>query len=88
MTMVNGFSRECTLIWETMWFLYRIDDVGYEEFLAAVYEAETEGSEGKVVNAKAKVFTVEKIVENRELNKLIDLRQQIESLTSIMKLQQ
>ena len=28
--------------------------MGYEEFLAAVYEAETEGSEGKVLNLKAK----------------------------------
>ena len=26
------------------------EDVVYEEFLEAVYEAETEGSEGKVVN--------------------------------------
>ena len=37
-----------------MWFLYMKEDVGYEEFLAVVYEAETEGSEGKIVSAKAK----------------------------------
>ena len=30
------------------------EGVGYEEFLAAVYEAETEGMEGKVLNGKAK----------------------------------
>ena len=41
---------------DSMWFLYMKEDVGYEEFLAAVYEAETEGSEGKVVNVKAKAL--------------------------------
>ena len=46
--------------------LYMKEDVGYEESHAAVYEAEMEGSEGKVVNAKAKALTVEKIVENRD----------------------
>ena len=61
------------------------EDVGYEELLAAVYEAETEGSEGKVVNVKAKALTVKKIVENKERNKLKDLRQQIESLATIMR---
>ena len=49
-----------------MSFLYMKEEVGCEEFLAAVYEAETEGSEGKVVNVKAKALTVEEIVENRE----------------------
>ena len=34
---------------------------------------------------KAKALTVEKIVENREQNEWRDLRQQIESLTTIMK---
>ena len=48
-----------------MWFLYMKEDVGYEEFLGAVYESEAEGSGGKVVNVKAKALTVEKIVENR-----------------------
>ena len=37
------------------------------------------------MNIKAKALTVEKIVENRESNKLKDLRQQIVSLTTIMK---
>ena len=68
-----------------MWFLYMKEDVGYEEFLATVYEAETEGSEGKVVNVKAKALIVENIVENKEQNELKDLRQQIKSLATIMK---
>ena len=42
------------------------EDVEYEEFLAAVYEAVMEGSEGKVVNVKAKA--VEKIIDNKEQN--------------------
>ena len=61
------------------------EDVGYEEFIAAVYEAEMEGSEGKVLNVKAKAMTVEKITDNTEQNELKDLRQQIESLAMIMK---
>ena len=65
--------------------LYMKEDVGYEEFLAAVYEAEMEGSEGKVVNVKAETLTVEKIIDNKEQNELKDLRQQIESLATIMK---
>ena len=68
-----------------MQFLCVKEDVGYEEFLAAVYEAKTEGSEGKVVNVKAKALTVEKIIKNRDKNKVKDLRQQIESLATIMK---
>ena len=68
-----------------MQFLYIKEDVGYEEFLAAVYEAETEGSKGKIVSAKAKALTVEKVTENRDQNELKDLRQQIESLAMIMK---
>ena len=31
------------------------------------YEAVTEGSDSKMVNVKAKALTVEKIVENKEL---------------------
>ena len=54
------------------------DNVGYEEFLAAVYEAENEGTEGKVVNMKAKAMTVEKVIEEREKDELKDLKQQIE----------
>ena len=42
-----------------MWFLYMKEDVGYEEFLAMGYKAETEGSEVKVMNVKAKALTVE-----------------------------
>ena len=61
------------------------EDVGYEEFLAAVYEAETEGTEGKVLNVKAKAMTVKKVVEKKEPTNLQDLKQQIESLATIMK---
>ena len=45
-----------------MRFLYMKEGVGYEEFLAAVCEAETEGTEGKVLNVKANAMTVEKLV--------------------------
>ena len=44
-----------------------------------------EGSEGKVLNVKAKAMTVEKIIDNKEQNELNDLRQQTESLATIMK---
>ena len=57
------------------------DDVGCEEFLAAVYEAENEGTVGKVVNMKGKAMTVEKVIEEREKSELKDLNRQIESLT-------
>ena len=43
---------------DSVWFLYMKKDVRYEEFLAMIYEAETEGSEGKVVNVKVKALTV------------------------------
>ena len=68
-----------------MQFLYMKDDVSYEEFLAAVYEAENEGTEGKVLNMKAKAMIVEKIIEERERSELKDLKQQIELLSMIMK---
>ena len=68
-----------------MGFLCMKEDVGYEEFLAAIYEAETEGSEGKVLNVKAKAMAVEKIIDSKEQNEIKDLKQQIESLTMIMK---
>ena len=61
------------------------DDMGYEEFLALVYEAENEWTEGKVVNMKAKAMTVEKVTEEREKSELKDLKHLIESLTMIMK---
>ena len=61
------------------------EEVGYEEFLATVYEAETEGMEGKILNVKAKAITVEKVVEKKEPTDLQDIKQQIESLATIMK---
>ena len=67
-----------------MRFLYMKEDVGYENFLAAVYEAENEGSEGKVLNIKAKAMTVEKIIDDKESIDLKDQKQQIES-SMIMK---
>ena len=57
--------------------------VGYEAFLAAVYE--TERSEGKTICAKAKALTVERVSENNDHIELKDLKQQIESLAMIMK---
>ena len=38
-----------------------------------------------MLNVKAKAMTVEKISDNKEQNELKDLRQQIESLTTIME---
>ena len=61
------------------------EEVGYEEFLAMVYEAETEGTEGKILNVKAKAMTVKKVVEKNGPTDLQDIKQQIESLTTIMK---
>ena len=61
------------------------EEVGYEEFLATVYEAKTEGTEGKVLNIKAKAMTVEKVVDNNEPTDLQDIKQKIESLATIMK---
>ena len=66
-------------------FLYMKEEVGYEEFLATAYEAETEGTEGKVLNVKAKAMTVEKVVDKNEPTDLQDIKQQIESLATIMK---
>ena len=51
---------------DSMQFLYMKNEVGYEEYLAAVYEAENEGTAGKVVTMKAKAMTVEKVIEERE----------------------
>ena len=70
---------------DSMQFLYIKEDDGYKEFLAAVYEAKTEGSEGKVVSAKAVALSVEKVVENKDQNEWKDLRQQTEPLAMIMK---
>ena len=70
---------------DSMRFLYIKEEVGYEEFLAVVYEAETEGTEGKVLNIKVEDMTVEKVVEKKESTDLQDIKQQIESLATIMK---
>ena len=61
------------------------EEVGYEEFLAAVYEAKTEGTEGKIMSVKAKAMTVEKVIDKNEPTDLQDIKQQIESLATIMK---
>ena len=70
---------------DLMRFLYMKEEVEYEEFLAEVYEAETEGTEGKVLNVKAKAMTVKKVVDKNEPTDLQDIKQQIESLATIMK---
>ena len=70
---------------DSMTFLYMKEEVGYEEFLAMVYEAETEGTEGKILNVKAKHMTVKKVVEKKEPTDLQDIKQQTESLATIMK---
>ena len=46
---------------------------------------ETDGFKGKIVSAKAKSLTVEKVSENSDHTELKDLKQQIESLAMIMK---
>ena len=61
---------------DSMRFLYMKEEVGYEEFWAAVYEAETEGTEGKVLNVMAKAMTVEKVVDKNEPTDLQDIKQQ------------
>ena len=53
--------------------------------LATVYEAETEGSEGKVLNIKAKAMTVKKVFDKNEPTDHQDIKQQMESLATIMK---
>ena len=70
---------------DSMRFLYMKEEVGYEEYLAVVYEAGTERTEGKVLNVKAKAMTVEKVVEKKEPTDLQDIKQQIELLATIMK---
>ena len=70
---------------DSMRFLCMKEEVGYEEFLATVYEAETEGTEGKVLNVKAKAMIVEKVVDKNEPTYLQDIKQQIELLVTIMK---
>ena len=50
------------------------EEIGYEEFLAAAYEAETEGTGGKVLNVKAKAMTVKKVVDKNEPTDLQDIK--------------
>ena len=61
------------------------EEVGYEKFLAAVYEAKTEGIEGKILSVKAKAMTAEKVIDKNEPTDLQDIKQQVESLATIMK---
>ena len=61
------------------------EEVGYEEFLAAVYETETEGTEGKILSAKVKAMMVEKVVDKDEPTDLQDIKQQIKLLATNMK---
>ena len=70
---------------DSMRFLYMKEEVGYEEFLASVYEAETEGTEGKILSAKVKAMMVEKVVDKDKPTNLQDIRQQIKLLATIMK---
>ena len=60
-------------------------EVGYEEFLATVYKAKTEGTEGKILSVMSKAMTVEKVVDKNEPTDLWDIKQQIELLATIMK---
>ena len=53
--------------------------------MATVYEAETEGTEGKILNVKAKAMTVKKVVDKNEPTDLQDIKQQIELLATIVK---
>ena len=68
-----------------MQFLYMKEEVGYEEFLATLYEAKTEGTEGKILSVKAKAMTVEKVIDKNEPTTLQDIKQQIALLATIMK---
>ena len=70
---------------DSMRFHYIRKEVGYKEFLATVYEVETEGTGGKIMNVKVKAMTVKKLVEKNEPTDLQDIIQQIESLATIMK---
>ena len=70
---------------DSMRFLYMKEEVGYEEFLAAVYEAKTEGTEGKILSAKVKAMMVERVVDKDEPTDLQDIKQQIKLLATIIK---
>ena len=81
----RGFQGMHTHLRDSMRFLYMKEEVGYEEFLDTVYEAEIEGTEGKVLNVKAKAMTAEKVFEKKEPTDLQDIKQQIQSLATVMK---
>ena len=70
---------------DSMRFLYMKEEVGYEEFLATVYEAKMEGTEGKILSAKAKAMMVEKVTDKDESTDLKDIKQQIQLLATTMK---
>ena len=70
---------------DSMRVLYMKEEVGYEEFIVTVYEAETGGTEGKILNIKAEAMAVEKVVEKNEPTDFQDIKQQIELLATIMK---
>ena len=70
---------------DSMRFPYMKEEVGYDEFLATVYEAEIEGTEGKIFSAKAKAMMAEKVVNKDEPTNLQDIKQQIKLLATIMK---
>ena len=70
---------------DSMRFLYMKEEVGYEEFLATVYEAKTKGTEGKILSAKAKAMMFEKVRDKDEPTDLQDIKQQIKLLATIMK---
>ena len=61
------------------------DDVGYEEFLAAVYEAENEETEGKVLTIGFQGYDSREGHRRERKSELKDLKQQIKSLIMIMK---
>ena len=80
-----SFSRVCNLIWGTL--CGPIYEGGYQVWripCSSLWSWDR-GSEGKIVSAKAKALTVEKVTEGRDQNELKDLRQQIDSLAMTMK---
>ena len=79
------FQRMHPHLRDSMRFLYMKEEVGYEELLATVYEAETGGMEGKILNVKVKAMTIEKVVEKKEPTDLQGIKQQMKSLATIMK---
>ena len=52
--------------------------------MATVYEAKTEGTEGKILSAQAKAMMVEKVIDKDEPTNLKDIKQKIRLLATIM----